>query len=95
MKTIDEQQSKKALLKKFSGKDNYKKPKADYLERLFSMPDKALYEETRNAIWRSAYAANNPRSDYHWQCDATYDEWVRRGNPDKYSRAHAAVSREA
>jgi len=44
-------------------------------------------------IWLSAFANNNHRSDYHWQCDATYDEWKRRkGNTDMYGKAHKEVS---
>ena len=35
-------------------------------------------------MWLSAYAANNPRSDYHWQCDACYDEAIRRGDEGLY-----------
>ena len=30
-------------------------------------------EETERMIWLSAFANNNPRSDYHWRCDACYD----------------------
>lgn len=41
-------------------------------------------------IWLSAYASNNPRSDYHWQCDACYDECKKRGKEDIYNRAHKA-----
>lgn len=39
-------------------------------------------------IWLSAYANNNPRSDYHWQADACYDEAARRGKPELYVQAY-------
>ena len=73
---------------KCDGKDNYGKPKSDYLTKLAEMDDASLFEEMKSKIWLSAYAANNPRSDYHWQCDACYDEGQRRKKPELYERAH-------
>lgn len=75
--------------------DNYGRPKQEYVDSLAAMPDKELTEITERKIWLSAYADNNPRSDYHWQVDSCYDEWVRRGNTDAYGRAHSKVVREA
>jgi hypothetical protein len=73
---------------KYSGNDNYKRPKADYLAKLTAMDNKKLFEETKSMIWLSAYAHNNIRSDYHWQCDACYDEWIKReGNSNSYQKA--------
>lgn len=66
-------------------------PKSEYLSKLMGMTDDALFAETKDKIWLSAYAHNNPRSDYHWQCDATYDEWCRRDKKDRYGVAHKQV----
>ena len=74
--------------------DNYGKPRSDYFARLAKMTDDQLFNETKDKIWLSAYASNNPRSDYHWQCDATYDEWVRRDKVEQYSKAHKKVVEE-
>ena len=71
------------------------RPKSEYLDRLAAMSDEELYEETKDKIWFSAWANNNPRSDYHWQCDATYDEWVHRGKVDQYQRAWEYVAKDA
>lgn len=79
----------------YAGNDNYGKPKKLYLEKLEAMDDDALRKECEQKIWLSAYAANNPRSDYHWHCDATYDECKRRGKPEIYSKAHKSVSENA
>jgi hypothetical protein len=65
----------------------------EYDAKLLAMTDKALFDECKSMIWLSAYASNNPRSDYHWQCDACYDECVRRGQPQIYDEAHKAASR--
>jgi hypothetical protein len=73
----------------YSGKDNYGRPKEDYINKLISMNDEELYDETRQMIFLSAHASNNPRSDYHWQCDACYDVWTdNRKNPDGYKKAY-------
>lgn len=68
--------------------DNYGKPRQQYFDKIAAMTDDELHRETRQKIWLSAYASNNPRSDYHWQVDALYDEWVRRGKPEGYSAAY-------
>jgi hypothetical protein len=62
----------------FTGKDNYGKPKSEYVERISTMTDEELAKETESKIWLSAYAANNPRSDYHWHTDALYAECQKR-----------------
>ena len=72
--------------------DNYGKPKKDYLARLAGMSDAELGSECESKIWLSAYANNNPRSDFHWQCDACYDAAKARGRIDIYSNAHKRVS---
>ena len=52
------------------------------------MSDEQLYEETGHKIWLSAFAGNNPRSDYHWHVDVCYDEWKHRGKAEEYQRAY-------
>jgi hypothetical protein len=54
--------------------------------------EKKLREECESKIWLSAYAANNPRSDFHWQCDACYDECKKRNKENIYDTAYKAVS---
>jgi len=76
----------------YTGKDNSGKPKAEYLARIAAMDEAALAEETKSKIWLSAYASNNPRSDYHWHCYACYDECQRRGRGDIYDTAYAKAS---
>ncbi|WP_247997028.1 hypothetical protein [Brucella tritici] len=51
----------------------------DYVGKLSRLSDAELVEETEQKVWLSGFAANNPRSAYHWQCDACYDEAKRRG----------------
>jgi hypothetical protein len=72
--------------------DNYGKPRALYFEKLKRLSDTKLAEEAENKIWASAYAANNPRSDYHWHASACYAECERRGRPDIYRRAYESAS---
>lgn len=79
-------------MEKYEGRDNYGKPKSKYLERLAAMNDEQLSKETEQAIWLSAYADNNPRSDYHWHADACYDECKRREEPDLYKKAWERAS---
>lgn len=76
----------------YSGKDNYGHPKSEYLTKLKEMSDYELYETTKDLIWLSAYANNNPRSDYHWKCDACYDVWKSRGRLEQYDKAWHVVS---
>jgi len=56
------------------------------------MTNAELGEACEDKIWLSAYADNNPRSDYHWQCDACYDECVARDKVNIYELAHKRVS---
>ena len=74
--------------------DNYGQPRSEYIAKLAAMNDPDLSAECGQMIWLSAYAANNPRSDYHWQCDATYDECRRRKKPKIYTQAHERIARE-
>lgn len=68
--------------------------KALFGERLRGLSDEDLRAECEKYIWLSAYAANNPRSEYHWMCDATYAEGERRGKPEIYKRAYRTVLRQ-
>lgn len=57
---------------KFAGFDNQKKPRLDYVKKVFGMTKDQLFKETEQKIWLSAYANNNLRSDYHWHVDACF-----------------------
>jgi hypothetical protein len=76
-----------------TGKDNYGRPRQDYADKLAGLDEAGYLAQAEQAIWLAAFASNNPRSDYHWQADACYDEAVRRGNPNLYTQAHAAASK--
>jgi hypothetical protein len=76
-------------------KDNYGRPRSDYTDRLGAMDDAALEAECANMVWLSAYANNNPRSDYHWQVDACSDECGKRGKPEIYKRGWNSAVRSA
>jgi hypothetical protein len=81
-----------AMIDRYAGKDNYGKPKSDYLAKIALFDEARLYDECRDKIWFSAYAANNPKSDFHWHCDACYDECVKRDKVDEiYSQAYEDV----
>ncbi len=86
---------KGSFTKKYDGVDNYKKPKSVFLTKIVQSSDEKLYDMCKEYIWLSAYASNNPRSDYHWMCDACYDEAQRRGKGEIYSKAHAYTSANA
>ena len=80
---------------RYNGIDNDKRPKTDYLKKITEMIDEELAKECYSAIWLSAYASNNSRSDFHWRCDVCYDECRRRGKSHIYENAHHANIREA
>lgn len=80
-----------ALMEKYEGNDNYGTPKAEYLSKISSMSDEALWKECESKIWLSAYAANNPRSDYHWHAVACYDECQKRKKPEIYKAAYKSI----
>ena len=63
------------------------KEQVEFVSKLQAMTDQELEAKTRDKIWLSAFAANNPRSASHWQCDACWDECQRRGKPLIYNRA--------
>ncbi|QIW88798.1 hypothetical protein P59_201 [Bacillus phage P59] len=80
-------------MRTYEGNDNYGKPKTDYVEKIAAMSHEELYQETKDKIWLSAFAANNPRSDYHWHTDVIYDEWFHREgqSPPSYTKAFEEV----
>ena len=88
----------KALLEegysgRYQGNDNSGKPKAEYLRKLVQMTDEKLRKECKSRIWLSAYAGNNQRSDYHWKCDACFDESRRRKKVNIYEDAFQEVEK--
>jgi hypothetical protein len=72
---------------KYTGLDNDRRPKSEYLQKVVGMTDEALGKECESKIWLSAYANNNPRSDFHWHSDALWDECQHRGKPEIYEAA--------
>jgi hypothetical protein len=70
------------------GNDNYGKPRQEFAGKLAAASDEEYLRIAEQYIWLSAYANNNPRSDYHWQADACYHEAMRRGKPELYDRAY-------
>ena len=78
-------------MSEYTGKDNYGKPKSEYIAKIAAMSDEQLQSECESKIWLSAYANNNPRSDYHWHVDACYDECAKRGKGDIYKNAYKSV----
>lgn len=75
------------------GKDNYGKPRQQYADRIAAMDDMGFLREAEQKIWLSAYAANNPRSDYHWHADVCHDEATARGKPELYDLAYRQAVR--
>lgn len=60
-----------------------------FIDKLSIASDTELYDFCKQYIWLSAYASNNPRSNYHWMCDATYDECKKRDKVmEIYDKAH-------
>lgn len=60
----------------------------EFAAELSALTDDEYVKRAETIIWLSGFANNNPRSKYHWQADACYDEAVRRGNTGLYSRAY-------
>ncbi|MCK9273433.1 hypothetical protein M0P65_07900 [Candidatus Gracilibacteria bacterium] len=85
-------QTNTPLKEKYKGNDNYGIPKQEYLTKLVQLADDQLSKECEQFIWLSAYANNNPRSDYHWKCDVCYDECQRRNHLEIYSNAYKSVT---
>lgn len=81
------------ITEKYLGNDNSGKPKSNYLKNVSLMTDEELAKECESKIWLSAYASNNPRSDFHWQVDACYDECEKRKKGFIYDQAYKNVSK--
>jgi hypothetical protein len=95
MPTTVKQTPLEEAIEKYPGKTNYGKPKADYIRKVFAMTEVELLKECQDKIWLSAYAANNPRSDYHFMCDVCYDaSFARDGKAAIYAKAHRIVSKQ-
>lgn len=73
-------------------KDNYGRLRSEYYKKLEAMTDEEFLRQAEQDIWLSAYASNNPRSDYHWQADACHNEAERRGKPELYRKAWKQAS---
>lgn len=71
--------------------DNSREKQDAYFTKLNAMNDVDLQREAEHVIWLSAFAANNPRSCYHWQADACFDEAEMRGKPEIYKQAYDAA----
>lgn len=70
------------------GNDNRGKPRQLFADTIADLTDQQFVDVAKKKIWLSAYASNNPRSDYHWQADACHDEAERRDNPALYKQAY-------
>jgi len=82
-----------SITEKYLGNNNSGKPKSEYLEKLSLMTEAELTTQCESKIWLSAYANNNPRSDFHWQVDVCYDECERREKVQIYEQAYKNVSK--
>lgn len=67
-------------------------PRQEFADRLFELTDDEFTTRAENAIWLSAYAANNPNSDFHWHADLCYYEALRRGKAELYDLAWKRAS---
>jgi hypothetical protein len=77
------------------GKDNCGKPRQEFADKVAALDDDEFVNFAERKIWLSAFANNNPRSDYHWQADACYDEARRRGKSELYKQAYEQAVRSA
>lgn len=75
-------------------RDNCGIPKQLYLDKLSKMTNKELGGACEKMIWLSTYANNNPRSDYHWKCDACYDECRKRKKESIYEKAYSCLTND-
>lgn len=75
------------------GKDNYGRPRTEYRDKIVNMTEKEYIKEAEMKIWLSAFAGNNPRSDYHWHVDVLFEESQRRGKTELYNEAFEKAKR--
>lgn len=85
----------RAYQTRYPGFDNDKRPKGEFIEKIAKMSDDDLFEATKNGLWLSVFANNNPRSDFHWQAEVFYDEWQHRERRDQYTAAYEAAAKAA
>jgi len=78
-----------------SGRSNYDRPTQEFADKIAAMDDEAFVKETEQYVWLSAFASNNPTSDYHWMASACYYEAQRRGDPELYNRAWRRAASQA
>ena len=78
---------------KIEGKNNRGEPRQEFADKIAVMRDAAFLDRAETIIWLSAFANNNPKSDYHWQANACYAEAQRRGKPELYTQAWEKASR--
>lgn len=83
------------LQKKYSGKDNFGHSKIIFVNKMLELDDGEFSKKCEHYIWLSAYANNNPRSDYHWMCDVCYDICHNRNRIDIYEEAWERVCNSA
>ena len=86
--------AKEDAVLKYPGNDNYGYPRANFIIKLQGLDEKHLYADTEQMIWLSSFSNNNPKSDYHWQCTACFNECERRGRKDIYERAFKEASEQ-
>ncbi len=77
------------------GKDNYFKPRQEFADKIAGMNDAEFVKHAETIIWLSAFANNNPRSDYHWQASTCYTEAHRRNDPSLYTKAYDRARKSA
>jgi hypothetical protein len=71
-----------------SGTSNYNRPAQEWADKMAALSDEEFTGEAAEAIYWSAWADNNPTSDYHYQASVCYYEAQRRENPDLYQQAY-------
>jgi tRNA A37 threonylcarbamoyladenosine dehydratase len=83
------------MLSKYAGKDNYGRPKADYLAKIAGMSEPELEDECYRMIYQSSLCNNNYKADWHWMVDACYEECVKRDpQASIYTRAYNLCVKE-
>lgn len=71
-----------------SGRNNDGTPAQGFADKLAQADEEEFLREAAQVIWLSAFASNNPTSDWHWQAHACYYEAQRRGDENLYQRAY-------
>ncbi len=75
-------------------RNSKEKEKLQYAKIIATMTDAELEEECEQKIWLSAYANNNQKADFHWQCNACYTEAQKRDvKAVIYQKAYETIRR--